>query len=34
MDERGRREEELFTRAPLTKVEKKKLRKMTSSRNG
>ncbi|KAM7493489.1 hypothetical protein LguiB_028098 [Lonicera macranthoides] len=34
LEERARREEEQFTRAPLTKVEKKKHKKMSSSRNG
>ncbi|CAA0814414.1 Sas10/Utp3/C1D family [Striga hermonthica] len=34
MDDRARREEELFTRAPLTKVEKKKLKHLKKSRNG
>lgn len=34
MEERARREEELFTRAPLTSMEKKKLKQMRNSRNG
>lgn len=34
MEERARREEELFTRAPLTKMEKTKLKHMRKSRNG
>ncbi|XP_024970268.1 neuroguidin [Cynara cardunculus var. scolymus] len=34
MEERARREEELFTRAPLTSMEKKKLKHMRKSRNG
>ncbi|KAI3459512.1 hypothetical protein Pfo_016175 [Paulownia fortunei] len=34
MEERARREEELFTRAPLTKVEKKKMKHLNNSRNG
>ncbi|KAK6145925.1 hypothetical protein DH2020_019794 [Rehmannia glutinosa] len=34
MEDRARREEELFTRAPLTKVEKKKMKHLTKSRNG
>ncbi|KAK1432237.1 hypothetical protein QVD17_09131 [Tagetes erecta] len=34
MEERARREEELFTRAPLTSVEKKQLKHMRKSRNG
>ncbi|KAJ0026222.1 hypothetical protein Pint_08508 [Pistacia integerrima] len=34
MEERARREEELFTRAPLTKMEKKKMKHLKKSRNG
>ncbi|CAH1412657.1 unnamed protein product [Lactuca virosa] len=34
MEERARREEDLFTRAPLTSMEKKKLKQMRNSRNG
>lgn len=34
MDERARQEEELFTRAPLTRVEKKRMKHMKKSRNG
>ncbi|KAJ9545407.1 hypothetical protein OSB04_025114 [Centaurea solstitialis] len=34
MEDRARREEELFTRAPLTSMEKKKLKHMRKSRNG
>lgn len=34
MEERARREEELFTRAPLTSIEKKQLKHMRKSRNG
>ncbi|KAL6503511.1 hypothetical protein OROGR_025434 [Orobanche gracilis] len=34
MEERARREEELFTRAPVTKVEKKKMKHLKKSRNG
>ncbi|GER51230.1 12-oxophytodienoate reductase [Striga asiatica] len=34
MEDRARREEELFTRAPLTKVEKKKIKHLKKSRNG
>ncbi|XP_076959536.1 uncharacterized protein LOC143635644 [Bidens hawaiensis] len=34
LEDRARREEDLFTRAPLTKVEKKKLKHMRKSRNG
>ncbi|KAG8373171.1 hypothetical protein BUALT_Bualt12G0143300 [Buddleja alternifolia] len=34
MEERARQEEEQFTRAPLTKVEKKKLKHLKKSRNG
>ncbi|KAD4586180.1 hypothetical protein E3N88_23781 [Mikania micrantha] len=34
MEERARREEELFTRAPLTSMEKKQLKHMRKSRNG
>ncbi|KAK9063341.1 hypothetical protein SSX86_017211 [Deinandra increscens subsp. villosa] len=34
MEERARREEDLFTRAPLTSMEKKKLKHMRRSRNG
>ncbi|KAF5955462.1 hypothetical protein HYC85_008318 [Camellia sinensis] len=34
MEERARREEELFTRAPLTKVEKNKMKHLKKSRNG
>ncbi|KAI7731758.1 hypothetical protein M8C21_025841 [Ambrosia artemisiifolia] len=34
MEERARREEELFTRAPLTKMEKKKLKHISKARNG
>ncbi|GFP87382.1 neuroguidin [Phtheirospermum japonicum] len=34
MEDRARREEELFTRAPLTKEEKKKLKHIKNSRNG
>lgn len=34
LDERARREEELFTRAPLTKMEKKKMKHMKKSRHG
>ncbi|KAJ4963922.1 hypothetical protein NE237_023861 [Protea cynaroides] len=34
MDDRARREEELFTRAPLTKMEKKREKHLKKSRNG
>ncbi|XP_075516820.1 uncharacterized protein LOC142551461 isoform X1 [Primulina tabacum] len=34
MEERARQEEELFTRAPLTKFEKKKMRHLKNSRSG
>ncbi|XP_047335796.1 neuroguidin [Impatiens glandulifera] len=34
MEDRARREEELFTRAPLTRVEKTKMKHMKRSRNG
>lgn len=34
MEERARQEEELFTRAPLTKVEKQKMKHLKKSRNG
>lgn len=34
MEERARQEEELFTRAPLTKLEKKQMKHMKKSRNG
>ncbi|KAL8026422.1 hypothetical protein ABFX02_14G026500 [Erythranthe guttata] len=34
MERRAQQEEELFTRAPITKVEKKKLKYLTKSRNG
>ncbi|KAL0417635.1 UNVERIFIED_CONTAM: Neuroguidin [Sesamum radiatum] len=34
MEERARQEEELFTRAPLTKVDKKKMKHLKKSRNG
>jgi len=34
MEERARQEEELFTRAPLTKEEKKKMKHIKKSRNG
>ncbi|XP_071732341.1 uncharacterized protein [Rutidosis leptorrhynchoides] len=34
LEERARREEELFTRAPLTKMEKTQLKHMRKSRNG
>lgn len=34
MEERARREEDLFTRAPLTSIEKKKLKHMRKSRSG
>ncbi|KAA8528374.1 hypothetical protein F0562_035729 [Nyssa sinensis] len=34
MEERSRREEELFTRASLTKMEKKKMKHLKKSRNG
>lgn len=34
MDERARQEEELFTRAPLTKVEKLKMKRVKKSGNG
>ncbi|XP_059635161.1 uncharacterized protein LOC132277336 isoform X2 [Cornus florida] len=34
MEDRSRREEELFTRAPLTKMEKKKMKHLKKSRNG
>lgn len=34
MEERARREEDLFTRAPLTKMEKKKMKHFKKSRNG
>ncbi|KAH6778044.1 Sas10/Utp3/C1D family [Perilla frutescens var. hirtella] len=34
MEERSRQEEELFTRAPLTKAEKQKMKHLTKSRNG
>ncbi|KAK9270342.1 hypothetical protein L1049_025921 [Liquidambar formosana] len=34
MEDRARREEELFTRAPLTKMEKKKEKHLKKSRNG
>lgn len=34
MEERAEEEERLFTRAPLTKLEKKKMKHMKKSRNG
>lgn len=34
MEERARQEEELFTRAPLTKAEKQQMKHLTKSRNG
>lgn len=34
MEERARREEELFTRAPLSRIEKKKEKHLKKSRNG
>ncbi|KAK2981032.1 hypothetical protein RJ640_005924 [Escallonia rubra] len=34
LEDRARREEDLFTRAPLTKLEKKKMKHMKKSRNG
>lgn len=34
MEERARQEEELFSRAPLTKFEKKKMKHLKNSRNG
>lgn len=34
MEERARQEEDLFTRAPLTKLEKKRMKHMKKSRNG
>lgn len=34
MEERARQEEELFARAPLTKMEKKKMKHLKKSRNG
>lgn len=34
MEERARQEEDLFTRAPLTKMEKKKMKHLKKSRNG
>ncbi|GER28929.1 Sas10/Utp3/C1D family [Striga asiatica] len=34
IEDRARREEELFSRAPLTKVEKKKIKHLKKSRNG
>lgn len=34
MEERARQEEELFTRAPLTNMEKKKMKHLKKSRNG
>lgn len=34
MEERARIEEENFTRAPITKAEKKKMKHLTKSRNG
>ena len=34
MEERARQEEELFTRAPITKAEKQKMKHLTKSRNG
>ncbi|KAL5777416.1 hypothetical protein ACOSP7_010342 [Xanthoceras sorbifolium] len=34
MEERARQEEELFTRAPLSKIEKKKMKHLKKSRNG
>ena len=34
MEQRARKEEELFTRAPLTKMEKKKEKHLRKSRNG
>lgn len=34
MEERARQEEEQFTRAPITKEEKQKMKHLTKSRNG
>lgn len=34
MEERARQEEDQFTRAPLTKLEKKRMKHMKKSRNG
>ena len=34
LEDRARREEELFTRAPLSSMEKKKLYRMRKSRSG
>lgn len=34
LDERARQEEELFTRAPITKEEKRKAKHLLKSRNG
>lgn len=34
MEKRARQEEELFTRAPMTKMEKKKEKHLKKSRNG
>ena len=34
MEKRARQEEELFTRAPMTKIEKKKEKHLKKSRNG
>ena len=34
MERRARQEEELFTRAPMTKIEKKKEKHLKKSRNG
>lgn len=34
MEERARQEEETFARAPLTKLEKKKMKHLKKSRNG
>ena len=34
MEDRARREEELFNRVPLTKMEKKKMKHLKKSRNG
>lgn len=34
LEDRARREEELFTRAPLSSVEKKQLKHMRKSRSG
>jgi len=34
MEKRAKREEEVFDRAPLTKLEKKKMKHLKKSRNG